>query len=225
MRLYTLPAALLLATTTTALQLPSLDFHLPLSLNDYLPPPPPQPQPQNSPNHDHDLLRRQNSGSSSACPSKYNSCSALGAPGLCCAPSALCSADAAGNVACCPSGAACSGVISGVITAGTVSNGVIVAGGAGAGSTSFKSGGLTTSTSYIGFQAASSTTSGGGLVQASGTAATATGQGQGQSTVGGGSGFVIDGSSTVATPGAGMRRAEVPFVARALLRMLEYLPV
>jgi len=206
MRLHLLPTALLIATTV-ALQLS--DFHLPISLSDYFPTK--QQLSQSSGHHSastHDLLRRQ--ASSSSCPNKYNSCSNLGAPGLCCNPNAVCSADAAGHVACCPSGAACSGVIGGVITAGTISNGVVVGGAGGAATTS--AGGLvtaaaTTTTSYQNFQSASSSTNG-GLVAASGTAA--------QSTVGGGGGFVIDGSSTVATPGAGMRRAEVVSRSRML---------
>lgn len=67
----------------------------------------------------HELLKRQYSNT---CPTGYNNCANMGAAGLCCNPSAVCSADYAGNVACCPTGAACTGTISGVITAGTVDN-------------------------------------------------------------------------------------------------------
>lgn len=48
----------------------------------------------------------------SACGS-YKSCSALGAPSLCCKPAFVCSADTLGRVGCCPSGAACTGQIPG----------------------------------------------------------------------------------------------------------------
>lgn len=55
----------------------------------------------------YDLLRRQ----SNACPSGYNSCAGLGAPGLCCNTNSNCSPDMAGHVACCPRGAVCTGTI------------------------------------------------------------------------------------------------------------------
>lgn len=56
--------------------------------------------------------------SSVNCPQDYSNCQKLGAPGLCCANNAVCSADSAGYVACCPKGAACTGTITGVITNG-----------------------------------------------------------------------------------------------------------
>ena len=59
------------------------------------------------------LLRRQNNNE---CPTSYTNCYGQGAPGLCCQPSAVCSADMAGHVACCPIGAACTGTISAVNT-------------------------------------------------------------------------------------------------------------
>ena len=60
-----------------------------------------------------ELLKRQNSN---ACASNYFGCANLGASGLCCPRTAVCSADQAGHVACCPQGAACTGAI-GAITA------------------------------------------------------------------------------------------------------------
>jgi hypothetical protein len=61
-----------------------------------------------------ELLRRQNN----ACATSYFNCAGLGAPGLCCPRTAVCSADQAGQVACCPQGAACTGAI-GAIATGT----------------------------------------------------------------------------------------------------------
>jgi hypothetical protein len=55
-----------------------------------------------------ELLKRQNSN---ACATSYYACSNLGAPGLCCPRTAVCSADQAGHVACCPQGIACTGAI------------------------------------------------------------------------------------------------------------------
>ncbi|CAD0043804.1 unnamed protein product [Aureobasidium pullulans] len=51
-----------------------------------------------------------------SCPTGYKNCANIGAPGLCCANSAICAPDQAGHVACCPSGAACTGSISSIIT-------------------------------------------------------------------------------------------------------------
>ena len=56
----------------------------------------------------------------SNCPTSYNNCGNLGASGLCCAHTAVCSADYAAHVACCPLGAACTGTIASVITGGTI---------------------------------------------------------------------------------------------------------
>jgi hypothetical protein len=61
-----------------------------------------------------ELLKRQNN----ACATSYFNCAGLGAPGLCCPRTAVCSADQAGQVACCPQGAACTGAI-GAIATGT----------------------------------------------------------------------------------------------------------
>jgi len=121
----------------------------------------------------HPLLARQEA--STACPTSFTACSALGAPNLCCASgAAVCSADYAGNVACCPSGAACSGTIGGIITSGTVNvDGSVVNGGGG---------GVTASTSADT-----------GLVIASSTTTT---------TSASAGGFVLVGSSTVATVGS-----------------------
>lgn len=129
----------------------------------------------------HDLLKRD-----SSCPTGYDTCSNLGAPGLCCAKNAVCSADSAGYVACCPTGAACTGTISSIITGGTIAAGGSVV------ATSTTSGLATTTAGTT------TTTSGGGLVLASSTGQTTTG-----STT---QGFVIAASTTVATLGsAGVR--------------------
>lgn len=146
-----------------------------------------------------ELVRRQ---SSTSCPTGYDSCSNLGAPQLCCGSNAVCSADYAGDVACCPSGAACTGTIGSVITAGTISSG----GGGAVASTGSTTGGVvtasaTTTTDSSGGQSTNSN----GLVVASvtgtaadGSSATSTG------------GFVVDGSSTVATLGSGAQRSVRP---------------
>ncbi|KAL6706486.1 hypothetical protein ACN47E_005425 [Coniothyrium glycines] len=54
-----------------------------------------------------ELLKRQGN----TCATNYFACSNLGAPGLCCPRTAVCSADPRGQVACCPQGAACTGTI------------------------------------------------------------------------------------------------------------------
>ncbi|CAN9155848.1 unnamed protein product [Alternaria sp. RS040] len=59
------------------------------------------------------VLKRQNSN---ACATQYFNCAGLGAPGLCCPRTAVCSADQAGHVACCPQGAACTGAIGAIAT-------------------------------------------------------------------------------------------------------------
>ncbi|KAM0723038.1 hypothetical protein Q7P37_001237 [Cladosporium fusiforme] len=197
------------ATITTALQLPNLQPFLsaiPISISDYLP-----SAPQQAPSHDqyksspaqttqrhHELFRRQDSDT---CPSGYNNCENIGAPGLCCSPSARCSADAAGHVACCRLGAACTGSIAGAATAGSTDS----------------DGGF-----------AEATSSGGGdsglLVTASTTQGPqATGDGDDNLVTSGG--FVMDGTQTVATPGVGARGVQPPLLARAVLRVLEHLPI
>jgi len=183
------------AAVTSALQLPNLQPFLsaiPISLSDYIP----QLEPNTSAIElePHENLKRQNSNS---CPSSYNNCGNLGATGLCCSRNAVCSADYAGHVACCPTGAACTGSITSV-----------AAGGAGStvtGSTSSSSGlyglagGSTSTTSAL----QTSTTN--GLVLAS----TQTTGGSGQSASTNSGGFIVDGQSTVATPGAAVRAAEL----------------
>jgi len=59
-----------------------------------------------------ELLKRQGN----ACATSYFNCAGLGAPGLCCPRTAVCSADQAGHVACCPQGVACTGAIGAVPT-------------------------------------------------------------------------------------------------------------
>lgn len=128
---YPIQILALCAATVSALQLSDFQPFLsaiPISVSDYLPPavadriplqeqqdttPAQKPEQQLQPHHN--LFRRQNEDT---CPSSYNNCANIGAPGLCCAPSARCSADAAGHVACCPRGAACTGTI-GAIKTGT----------------------------------------------------------------------------------------------------------
>ncbi|KAI7141743.1 hypothetical protein D0869_04036 [Hortaea werneckii] len=220
MRTTAIVAAAVLATSTHALRLPTIDLQpflsaLPISLQDYIP--------SNLSNQtvQHELLRRQ----SDNCPNDFRNCANLGAPGVCCASNAVCSADFAGNVACCPSGAACSGRISSVVTEGTVNSNGVVVGGAGAAAATTgtdNSDGLATASTTTGFQNPTSTT-GPGLVAAStddsNTAVTDDGS-QGTST-----NFVANGGTTVATPAAGVRRADIPLPARALIQALHYLPV
>ncbi|KAI7257371.1 hypothetical protein KC345_g10803 [Hortaea werneckii] len=222
MRPTAIVAAAVLATSTHALRLPTIDLQpflsaLPISIHDYI------PSTLSNQTAQHELLRRQ----SDNCPNDFRNCANLGAPGVCCASNAVCSADFAGNVACCPSGAACSGRISSIVTEGTVnSNGVLVgAGGAATATTGTDdSDGLAASTATMTteFQNPTSTT-GGGLVAAStddsNTAVTDDGS-QGSTT-----NFVANGGTTVATPAAGVRRADIPLPARALIQALHYLPV
>lgn len=181
MRLFSL---LLPISLASALQLPNFESFLsalPISLNDYIQPNTTSPPP-------HDLLKRQ---FSNTCPTNFHACNNLGAPGLCCASQAVCSADANGNVACCPSGAQCSGTINGVITAGTVNqDGSLISATTGTGTSSFVS-------------ARASTT---GLVAASVGSTTTTQRTSGSNT---GGGFIIDGTSTVASPGLGVRGVDV----------------
>ncbi|KAK0927941.1 hypothetical protein LTR29_017541 [Friedmanniomyces endolithicus] len=210
-----LPASLLLlASTTTALHPPPLLLLQPEPYHPFLPaltlsnttalstptqtPPPTNPNPLLAPRQN--LISASTTNSiETACPTSYLPCASLGASNLCCDSSAICSADYAGHVACCRVGAACSGTISQVITAGTVSDGVLVGAGG-----------------------AQATSGNGGLVGASTVATTAA---VGATTTAAGSGFVLDGTSTVAMPGFGSRRAEVPFVARAILKAMQYLPI
>ncbi|KAM3419310.1 hypothetical protein BST61_g5245 [Cercospora zeina] len=196
--LHLLPACLI-ASIATAIQLP--DFQpflaaLPDVLQDLVP--------QSLQNGTaHELLKRQSNG----CPDRFRSCANLGAPSLCCMSNAVCSADYAGHVACCPSGAACTGTIGGIITGGTLNSN-----GAPATSTApgdFATTGPATTTSFEVFTSSVSN----GLVIAT---ATEGGQNNG--------GFVIAGSSVVATPGsAGTRNAEIPLIARAVVYVLELL--
>ncbi|KAF2857982.1 hypothetical protein K470DRAFT_260264 [Piedraia hortae CBS 480.64] len=192
------PLLLLLGTGVFAIDFQPFFSALPIGLSDYIP---------NNNTHE-ELLRRQNSGGSSGCPTGFGSCENLGAPGLCCANQAVCSADQSGHVACCPTGVACSGAINGVITAGTMSNGQLVGAGAGAGAPSTASGQQTQQTTQQSAQPTSD--SGNGLVSASSSG-----------------GFIVDGQSTVASLGIGshaLRRAEVPAVATLILRVAGMLP-
>lgn len=181
---YPIQVLALCAVTVSALQLPDLQPFLsaiPISLSDYLPPAtdgiPPQEQkftPQEKPQQPHhNLFGRQNDDT---CPSSYNNCANIGAPGLCCSPSARCSADAAGHVACCPRGAACTGTIGAIPTGSSTGSATGSATGTG-------NGGLIVTAST------STTTAGGDNLQTTG-------------------GFVLDGTQTVATPGAGFRGAQ-----------------
>jgi hypothetical protein len=181
--LYLLPT-----TIVAAFQLPNFESFLsalPISIDDYIRPNTTDPPP-------HDLLKRQ---FSNTCPTDFHACNNLGAPGLCCASAAVCSPDANGNVACCPIGAECSGTINGVITAGTVnSDGSLIHGPSATGTSSFVRAGSGTTT---------------GLVPASIESTASTQQsGSGTATRTGG-GFIVDGTSTVASPGAGVRRFDV----------------
>lgn len=195
-QLYTLPA-ILLGASSIASQLPDQQpFHTAITL------PPPDDLPIAQPTQtQHELLKRQTiTTTANGCPTSFNNCANLGAANLCCAPNAVCSADFAGHVACCPSGAACSGTIGGVITAGTVNSDGAIVGAATTDSTSVATGSTsvattaTATTTTTTFQSASSNSN--GLVVASTTLAT-------------GTGFVLDGTSTVATPGAAVRGAQM----------------
>ena len=218
MRAFYVLSTALIASVATAIQLPDLQpflAALPEVLQDLIP--------QSLQNETaHELLKRQSSG----CPNSFKSCSNLGAPSLCCMSNAVCSADNAGHVACCPSGAVCTGTIGGVITAGTLnSNGALATATSNNG---LATTGATTTTSFQMYTSATSNSN--GLVQASATGDVTN------------SGFVIAGSSTVATVGSdGMRRAEIvslvqasiktctnqeqPLIARGIIRMLELLPL
>ena len=194
-----LPPSLLLSLTT-ALQLPNLQPYLsaisfPISLADYIPPTTANTTSDEA--RQHDLLKRQ---FSNTCPEDFNPCDNVGAPGLCCASAAACAADDAGNVACCPTGAVCTGVINGVITAGTVdSNGHLVSASAGVsegGGAVAGAGGGQVITSVGSSYVVTGSGSTGGVVAAS--SPTSYGPVAGVSS---GGGFIVDGGSTVATPG------------------------
>lgn len=152
----------------------------------------------------HELAKRQTTG----CPTSYNNCGNLGQPGLCCAATAVCSADALGRVACCRSGVACSGTIGGIITGGTVDgNGNLVGVAATTTALSASTGG--------GYGATTTTTNGFGAAT---TAVTTTTAAAGATTAtgfatGGNGGFIIASNSVVAQPGAAGR---VKMVSRLL---------
>ena len=128
-----------------------------------------------------------------SCPTNYKNCAAIGAPGLCCANSAICAPDQAGHVACCPSGAVCTGAISSIITGG-----VIASGGSVASTTAAASQPLTASAS----SSRTTATSGGGLIVASGLSTTGTSPATTGSAATTGGGFIIVGTSTAATLGS-----------------------
>ncbi|EME49724.1 hypothetical protein DOTSEDRAFT_58910 [Dothistroma septosporum NZE10] len=207
-----LPTGLLISVAVT-LQLPDLQpflSALPNLVQDYIP-----QALQNDTAHE--LLKRQ---TSNACPTDFRSCANLGAPQLCCMSNAVCSADYAGHVACCPSGAACTGTITGIVSSGTMNgNGVVVGGGAAATGTSNAGSVGGSSATTTSFEFASSTQSNNGLVAASTQGTVATNNGATT-----GNGFIVAGSSTVATPGAGVRTADIPCAIRIAIRLLDYLP-
>jgi hypothetical protein len=76
----------------------------------------------NDTQHAIELLKRQG-----GCSSGYTNCFNLGAPGLCCKPESVCSADSAGHVGCCPVGAACTGLIGGATGGQTPPSGLVFA--------------------------------------------------------------------------------------------------
>jgi len=132
-----------------------------------------------------------------SCPTNYKNCASIGAPGLCCANSAICAPDQAGHVACCPSGAVCTGAISSIITGG-----VIASGGSVASTTAAASQPLTASAS----SSRTTPTSGGGLIVASGLSTTGTSPATTGSAATTGGGFIIVGTSTAATLGSHAER-------------------
>lgn len=135
---------------------------------------------------EHELLKRQNSN---GCPAAgWNNCGSVGVSAFCCAPSAVCTADAANRLACCPSGASCTGTIGGYITSGTVDNNGNPIGGAAAATTGTTATVATTSTS--GYVVATTTTTTGATVST-------------------GNGFIIASGATVAQPGRAARGVEI----------------
>ena len=172
---YIIPLTLLTFTAAEPFR-PLSPFHAAIPLLDpllgTLPYSTSNPDDNPTPTQTQDLFKRQ--ATATSCPSAYSNCAGLGAPGLCCANTAICSADYAGHVACCNKGAACTGTIASIITGGTL------------GGTS-NTGSATTTTGGFGGAAlggsttvATSSTSqvaGGGLVMASSTAAATTSNG------------------------------------------------
>lgn len=205
--LFAIPAAIL--GIATAFHLP--DFQpffdaLPIAVSDYIP-----ASLSNQTAQEHDVLKRQYSNT---CPTSFINCQNLGAPQLCCAPSAVCSPDAAGHVACCPSGLACSGTIGGVITAGTLNSNGVVQGGAATGATTggtLATASATTTIPTTTAGAVPTTTNSNGLVLATGQTTVATG---GAAT---GSQFVVASGTTVATPAAAVRAAQIVMLIMCLL--------
>lgn len=165
-----------------------------------------------------------------SCPTNYKNCAGIGAPGLCCANSAICAPDQAGHVACCPSGAVCTGAISSIITGGVIASGSSVVS-----TTAAASQPLTASAS----SSRTTATSGGGLIVASGLTTTGTSP----ATTGGG--FIIVGTSTAATLGSNAERnlqtvrdprfplsssptrtdTAQPFIVQAIIGLLGFLPL
>lgn len=132
------------------------------------------------------------------CPSYYNSCANLGAAAVCCVQGTTCSADAAGHVACCPSGAVCTGVITGIITAGTVdASGAVV---------TATASGVVTTTGGGAVYATPTTTSSPSYVGQTTTSPVQTG-------VTTNSGFIVAGSNTVATIPGGKAARGVEIVS------------
>ncbi|KAG9997889.1 hypothetical protein KCU78_g16721, partial [Aureobasidium melanogenum] len=169
----------------------------------------------------HDLPKRALDPTS--CPIGYKNCANLGAPGLCCANSAICAPDQAGHVACCPSGAVCTGAISSIITAG-----VIASGGSVASTTAAASQPLTASAS----SSQTTSTSGGGLILASGLSTTSTSPvttttiASNSAAATSGGGFIIVGTSTAATLGSSaVRSLRTPYIVQAIVSLLELLPL
>ncbi|KAI5200924.1 hypothetical protein E4T39_05510 [Aureobasidium subglaciale] len=160
----------------------------------------------------HDLPKRAIDPTS--CPTGYKNCANLGAPGLCCANSAVCAPDQAGHVACCPSGAACTGSISSIITSGVIASGGSLR------STATASPPLTVSVS----SATSVATSGGGLIVASGLGTTSSATSSSAAATTTGDGFILVGSSTAATLGSSaVRNAQLPYIAHFIIGLLELL--
>jgi len=107
----------ILTATSVALEIPFVRaLSLPISIDDYIPPTYQSNRPVDY-HLERDLRRRD---SSDSCPANFHSCANIDAPGVCCADAAVCRNDGNGQVACCPSGAVCTGIVRGTITAGTV---------------------------------------------------------------------------------------------------------
>jgi len=161
----------LLTFTAAEQSLPLSPFHAAIPLFDPLfdTLPPDTFSQDQSPTATQDLFKRQ--AAATSCPQAYNNCAVLGAPGLCCANTAVCSADYAGHVACCNKGAACTGTIASIITAGTIggtsNTGLASTAAGGLGGAGLGGGATTTVTT-------TSQVAGGGLVMASSTAAATT---------------------------------------------------